>query len=115
MEGLSFSEIGLPNYHQIIRYFGFVRGFLRVNMQPSCVSHVQNVTPSPLRLTFDGKTRMFRRVFFMFLLVFLGCVFGVFCAYIAYSIGSVELFVVFFVFNLKNIGCLGNQISSKNI
>ena len=51
----------------------------------------------------------------MFLFVFLGCVFGLCCAYFAYLVGSVELFVVFFVFNLKYIGCLGNQISSKNI
>ena len=62
--------------------------YLRVNMQPSCVSRVQNVSPSGSGLSFDGKTRMFRRVFFcMFLLVFLGCVFGVCCAYIAYLIG----------------------------
>ena len=84
-----------------------MRGFFRVNMQPSCLSRVQNVSPSGFGLTFDGKTRMFRRVFFiMFLLVFLGCVFGVCCAYFPYLVGSVELFVVFFVFNLKNIGCL---------
>ena len=44
--------------------------------------------------------------FLMFLLVFLGCVFGVCVAYFVYLVGSVELFVVFFVFNLKNIGCL---------
>ena len=42
----------------------------------------------------------------MFLFVFLGCVFGVCCAYFPYLVGSVELFVVFFVFNLKYIGCL---------
>ena len=41
----------------------------------------------------------------MFLFVFLGCVFGACCAYFSYVVGSVELFVVFFVFNLKYIGC----------
>ena len=45
-------------------------------------------------------------VFFMFVFVFLGCVFGACGAYFPYLVGSVELFVVFFVFNLKNIGCL---------
>ena len=39
--------------------------------------------------------------FLMFLFVFLGCVFGACCAYFPYLVGSVELFVVFFVFNLK--------------
>ena len=48
-----------------------------------------------------------KNVFFlMFLFVFLGCVFGACCAYFPYLVGSVKLFVVFFVFNLKNIGCL---------
>ena len=110
-----FSEIGLSNCHQIIRCFGFRRGFLRVNMRPSCVSHVQNVSPSPSRLTFDGKTRMFRCVFFNVFVCFLGVCFWGCCAYFPYLVGSVELFVVFFVFNLKYIGCLWNQISSKNI
>ena len=44
--------------------------------------------------------------FLMFLFVFLGCVFGACCAYFPYLVGSVELFVVFFVFNLKYIRCL---------
>ena len=101
-----FSEIGLSNCYQVIRCFGFVRGFLRVNMQPSCVSHVQNVNPSEARRVFAGKTHMFRCVFVMSLFVFLGCVFGACCVYCPYVVGSVELFVVFFVFNLKYIGCL---------
>ena len=75
-------------------------------MQPSCVSHVQNVSPSPSRLTFDGKTRMFRHVFSTFLFVFLGCVFGACGAYFPNVVGSVELFAVFVGFSLKNIGCL---------
>ena len=97
---------GVLNYcHQIIRCFGFRPGFLRVNMRPSCVSHVQNVSPSPLRLTFDCKTRMFRRVFFNVFICFLGVCFWGCCAYFPYLVGSVELFVVFFGFILKNIGC----------
>ena len=75
-------------------------------MRPSCVLRVQNVSPSGFGLSFDGKTHMFRRVFFMFLLVFLGCLFGACRAYFADLVGSVELFVVFFVFNSKNIVCL---------
>ena len=78
-----------------------MRGFFRVNMQPSYVSHVQNVSPSPTRLSFDGKTRMFRRVFFNVFACFLGVCFWGCCAYFPYLVGSVELFVVFFVFNLK--------------
>ena len=75
--------MGLSNCHQIIRCFGFVRGFFRVNMQPSCLSRVQNVSPSEARRTFAGKTHMFRRVVFSWG-VFLGLVvifslFGWFC------------------------------------
>ena len=43
--------------------------------------------------------------------MFLGCV----VSSLPFIVGSVELFVVFFVFNLKYIGCLCNQISSENI
>ena len=81
-------------------------GFLRVNMQPSCVSHVQNVSPSGFGLTFDGKTRMFRRVFFNVFACFLGaCFWGLLCLLCIFG-WFVELCVVFCVFNLKNIGCL---------
>ena len=56
-----------------------MRGFFRVNMRPSYVSHVQNVSPSPTRLSFDGKTRMFRRVFFNVFACFLGVCFWGLC------------------------------------
>ena len=79
------------------------------------------MSPSEARLTSDGKTRMFRRVFFNVFVCFLGVCFWGCCAYFPYLVGSVELFVVFFVFNLKYIGvceikyhlkifCFGNQV-----
>ena len=49
-------------------------------MRPSYVSRVQNVSPSGSGLTFDGKTRMFRRVFFIVFACFLGvCFWGLLC------------------------------------
>ena len=53
-------------------------------------------------------------VFFYDFICFLGVCFWGRGAYFPYLVGSVELFVVFFVFSLKYIGCLRNQISSKN-
>ena len=47
------------------------------------------------------KLVCFDLFFFMFLFVLLGCLFGACGAYFPYFVGSVELFVVFFVFNLK--------------
>ena len=52
------------------------------------------------------RTPSFRCVFFNVFVCFLGVCFWGCCAYFPYLVGSVELFVVFFVFNLKYIGCL---------
>ena len=53
-------EMCLSNLHQIIRCFGNVRGYLRVNMRPSLVSRVQNVSSKRSGGHFDGKTHVFR-------------------------------------------------------
>ena len=81
-------------------------GFLRVNMRPSCLSHVQNVSPSEARRIFAGKTNMFRFVFFNVFVCFLGvCFWGLLCLLCLFD-WFVELCVVFFVFNLEYICCL---------
>ena len=70
---------GLLFCTQIIRCFGFGRFFLLRQMRRSCLLRVQNVSPSLSRLAFRCKTQMFRCFVVVFLFVFLGCLFWVFC------------------------------------
>ena len=81
MEGLSFLKLGCQIAIRLFAVLVLRPVFVRVNMQPSCVSHVQNVrlvSPSEARRILAGKTHMFRCVFLCFCLfswgVFLGFV-----------------------------------------
>ena len=86
---------GLLFCTQIIRCFGFRPGFLHVNMRPSCLSRVQNVSPSEARTIFPCKTQFVR----VFLLCVFVCFLGVHCWGLScIFVGFLLSLLCFFVF-----------------